>query len=479
MVTFTYIYCIVFIGIPLAVMLIYLYTPWWKKYNLEKLESEYYEYIRCDAQGQSFDSAESYFTIDKYYASKFKYGVNYKHLCATSSTLVGLGILGTFIGLACALLTAELRLDNAEATLTTIESLMDGMKTAFWTSVVGMGCSILYGLCFRGETKRVQNQLNAKIAQLDKENLVTPVQLLYQQTIVLQNMGSTMGTAIGGQIASQLENTISELIETITDCVKEQMLTAGQYMESSAAKLKETNEELSATVSSIQTAAATMSGSFSKIETMLSTIDQTINKLNTCQSTFSDAISEIGDSAIQLQAAMESSKESVSSFSEHFAAFSNAMDTQKEIVISLQNSIRENVANTEKMRVNQAFVIESINDEIGKLSLNNSNLQKCAEKLYESIGAVANLHPDIEKIFESIHKGLRSYVDILQNETSGLISIYTNEFTKACESLNGTVGQLSNSVRDSANDLVDAVKVSASEMEKATLNIITQTTKDE
>ena len=56
----------------------------------------------------------------------------------------------------------------------------------------------------------------------------------------------------------------------------------------------------------------------------------------------------------------------------------------------------------------------------GNMEKQNAEFYKSLSALKKTIGEVPNLKPDIQAIFEHINEGLKSYVDLLQNQTSGL-----------------------------------------------------------
>ena len=64
-----------------------------------------------------------------------------------SGIMTGLGLLGTFLGLIMGISTVEF--STAEATMESIETLLKGIGTAFYTSIVGVILSILFNICYR------------------------------------------------------------------------------------------------------------------------------------------------------------------------------------------------------------------------------------------------------------------------------------------------------------------------------------------
>ena len=71
-----------------------------------------------------------------------KYKLNVRLMQAVPSILTSMGILGTFVGLSYSVLNFDT--SSSESIRASIETLLAGMGTAFFTSVAGMFFSLLY-----------------------------------------------------------------------------------------------------------------------------------------------------------------------------------------------------------------------------------------------------------------------------------------------------------------------------------------------
>jgi hypothetical protein len=97
------------------------------------------------------------------------------------NVLVGMGILGTFVGLTYGI--SGFKLGSKEAIEASIAVLLSGMATAFVTSIWGMLLSLLFGLLERVQFGRIGKFLRKLTQNLDKRYLLTPAdeQRLKQQ----------------------------------------------------------------------------------------------------------------------------------------------------------------------------------------------------------------------------------------------------------------------------------------------------------
>lgn len=146
-----------------------------KTSKLSGLWEEYETTLAYDIDGQKKTNIPSseIFSIHKI-ARNSK--LNLRIVEAASGTLVGLGLLGTFLGLTLGI--RDFDTANVQNIQISIQSLLDGMSTAFLTSLLGMGLSIVYTLF----EKRCRNLLsNSQIdlsERLDREFYVDDQQLL-------------------------------------------------------------------------------------------------------------------------------------------------------------------------------------------------------------------------------------------------------------------------------------------------------------
>lgn len=118
-------------------------------------------------------------------------GINAKIIDAGSGTLVGLGLLGTFLGLTLGIKNFD---SSTSAQIqSSIQVLLSGMGTAFLTSLIGMGASLIYTLI----EKQLRNTLSKVLfdfcEKLDSENYIDDVELSsYNQQVITENATKEM-----------------------------------------------------------------------------------------------------------------------------------------------------------------------------------------------------------------------------------------------------------------------------------------------
>lgn len=418
--------------------------------------------------GKTLKPASDFFEIENWYAV---YNIKYSHLRAAASTLVGLGIFGTFLGLAISLNQIDLSGREEEITQS-IQNIMGGINTAFYSSVCGMFFSIIFALCRRQQENRINTKLAEWSNELDEQYYTDQLILIAEQTVAIKSFGQAIGTSVGSQVASQLESSMTELIETVTDCIKEQMQAAGQYMADSASQLKASTDTLLATTDSIKEASAGMQSLLKNVDKSMTEVSSMVDKIESAQEEFGNAASELGDSAVQLNSTIAIAKTTILALDSKFSAFGDAMIKVENALQAMQAAYASLNGHNSKLEEQYKLVSALIGKLAGDMDKQQSDFLKSLAALKQTIGEVPNLKPDIQAIFDRINEGLKSYVELLQNQTSGLLSTYTQEFTKACQSIQSTTGQLNSVMEEGATNLTMAVKQSAQVMSEAASKVI-------
>ena len=133
--------------------------------------------------------------------------LNLRLLDTASGTLVGLGLLGTFLGLTWGITGFDS--SNSENIQASIQGLLSGMGTAFATSLFGMGLSIVYLSFFDKPTRNKSANLFAQLTdKLDGQYYIDDVELMRQNQ---QTMMTAMLASVKEEIASNVSGITSLL----------------------------------------------------------------------------------------------------------------------------------------------------------------------------------------------------------------------------------------------------------------------------
>ncbi len=487
----------------------------------DKIYSLYSKNIGKEVENKTTIPASSFFYTEAVFIS---YNTNIKHYRALGNSLVGLGILGTFLGLSIALKNADFSFSNQATALTTIEALINGMRTAFWTSALGMATSLIYGGWYRMIIKNLENKIDLLCKELDDKYLVTPLMLtiaqnrllsetvinihesikhqseiiniigtrisnfieqqnnsvnelgekisqnLEEQNSLLEEMGTNIGNNVGQQLVNKLQDSMSKLITGVTESMQENMIEASNYLRESAEMLDDSTEELNSATEKINNITKTLpeiidcvSNVIGDVEELIPIINNLTNNMSSNNIEINETLGNIGDSAIQLNEVIISVNNCISNMK---LAIEN-VNIQKFI-----DAQKEQYSKVEKLVSAQHTQIDSLTKQQFDILTNIDDLRICIEKLYDSIGAVTNIKDDVKDIFIAINEGLQEHVNLLHNQTTGLLTTYTDKFTSAAESINNTVGNLTTSVNSAANTMITSVEASAKKIKEASENVI-------
>lgn len=128
--------------------------PFFSQKKLDKIFDSYTEDVKMEREkGVVISDIENY--INEETVALFSWrGV----VLQVAGILTALGILGTFIGLVTGI--SSISFGTAEATIESIESLLRGIATAFYTSIVGVILSIVFNIAYRMTWNSAIRELN-------------------------------------------------------------------------------------------------------------------------------------------------------------------------------------------------------------------------------------------------------------------------------------------------------------------------------
>ncbi len=106
--------------------------------------------------------------------------LNLRAINNVSNTLIGLGILGTFVGLTYGI--ADSNFETTDAIKNSIDNLLSGMGTAFVSSIWGMGLSLIFTNIFKLWQSNITRRIQDLCLELDTENKIEKEQYeIFQQ----------------------------------------------------------------------------------------------------------------------------------------------------------------------------------------------------------------------------------------------------------------------------------------------------------
>ena len=166
-----------------------------------------------------------------------------------SSVLTGLGILGTFVGLAIGL--QSFNAESAEAMTNSIVPLIEGIKIAFYTSIFGVFLSLVYGTLYKARL----NQANVAVDQFvttfykhtgynpENDAIARVLQIQEDQRDTMNQFAENISLAFENVVENSLAPALSQLPEQISVAVQNtitpSMQTMGNSFQTLATELTE------------------------------------------------------------------------------------------------------------------------------------------------------------------------------------------------------------------------------------------------
>ena len=403
--------------------------------------------------------------------------LNFRVINNISNILVGLGILGTFVGLTYGISDSDFT--TTEKIKESINNLLSGMGTAFITSIWGMGLSLLFTFIYKqGQTivsRRIQElcfslDSDFKIKQIDLDNVQEekqreilnnlfekylvaetedgkqlPSNILRKllensdnQTISLQTFSDDLGGSIelameklvednNAQISALIEERLVPVLEDLKDIKQD---SGTQVIEEAVGKLADSMKsmmddfkdsvtgETKVEMEGLTKRLVDVSESLANIPTVMSNItdqiDSTIKSLN------STVVENIESS----------SKETIEQNNQ-------AKDAFKEMIEALQDNVTNNIENSSKNLQSQneeaksAFIemVNSLQDNV-KLSIHNSNEETTRQG-------------DITRnAFEEATAEYKSSIKSLQNQMESILDVQKeniNQVSDVTKGINATL----------------------------------------
>ena len=124
--------------------------------------------------------------------------------------MTSLGILGTFIGLMRGL--GNLNLDSAQATVSSIHTMISGMTFAYGTSIAGLVGSLLFNIFFRSAQGAATGAMDDFNHAFSEVVMRRPLDEHVRQTCYMEDQAAFLSAAFG-DISMKLESGIGQAVE--------------------------------------------------------------------------------------------------------------------------------------------------------------------------------------------------------------------------------------------------------------------------
>ena len=299
--------------------------------------------------------------------------------------MTSVGILGTFLGIWIALLPFDPHPDRIQAS---IEAMLDGMKTAFFTSVLGLGCGIIArcgwhspgsGEMLPGEKKMIEG-LGGVVAEL---------RLLRAEN----RQGFEKLDGLAEAIKKALIENLKNLIEEIRTVIVEELSKSMQAL--------------------IETIDKTMNDTLGK---KLGEFNQSVNDLREWQVQHKDIMDNLRTEVGQLISAFREIASGIDKIKQDCAKIPPTMENLRRIVGDVENQIKEleeRLAAFAKMKEQAEKAFPTVDARLTQITSAMTNAASTIEGLKNDLETVKG---EIKKIVNGMREETQKTVKTIGDD---------------------------------------------------------------
>lgn len=411
--------------------------------------------------------------------------LNLRLLDTASGTLVGLGLLGTFLGLTVGIWNFDS--SNTENIQNSIQMLLGGMATAFLTSLLGMSCSLIYTTFIDKPRKhRLSKQLYHLNELLDNKYYIDDIAL---STIYQQKMINELYSNIKSIVKEQSSQLMGKLLYTNDEGQNISIANAIREI------LTENTEQTKALKSFSTDLAIELNNGFD--ESLSRQMQQKILPLMENVDTTTKAIVEHIDRMAEqvsapatdmIQNVVDELKNSMTVIINEFkTSLSTSATNELENLAAQLGTATQAMADFPKnmgdISATLQVTIEEVKNAVSEISHTSANanstaMQQMQEQITFATGAISNAITEVKEVMNGI-------TNSSQQQSNQMVDKMADAAEKMSDYLNNTVVALSSAVSDSVKGITDDINrkqenmlsLQQSMMEKIeqTMNGMTQT----
>lgn len=421
----------------------------------------------CTAYKESFllnetynktrSNADLYFGGETYFNDMNKLPIQ-AFLKIIPGTFIGFGILGTFIGFSSGL--NDINISDSQNLLNGVQNLLDGLRNAFNTSIVGVLASMFLNfvmihpllnrldrcskeLCDYLDTKFFVSEIDA-MSVTDENNRQIP----FPQTmgIVLEKLEqiasniNQMGATVGDQVTQSVKAKLDETIEKI---IKEEIKKLKEEMNSSISLLQECQKHLQNAPVHLKEAAEKMQGAAQKNNELF----------NNWFMQYSDRIQETCDEMLNIKNAISLMPDDFNNIDKSIQNTAMRLSENQE---TLGNVLSESVQAFDKTNEISRALAEAYENQSAKIEKMVSKFtdvlneyKETSRESKELLAGFKGMDEQISTIFEHINANTKNYSEVIGNS----LTSYLNGFSEATKDVSLKFANATDALREEVEKL--------------------------
>ena len=386
--------------------------------------------------------------------------INLRLLDTAAGTLVGLGLLGTFLGLTLGI--KDFDSSSTQNIQKSIQLLLSGMGTAFITSLVGMLLSMIYSFCDKYWRNRLSKHLHVLTKKLDS--------LYYIDDRTLDDLNEQ---ALAKSIASTMKEVVEHEMRSVVNALNEKLTYNNESGEATTIAnaireiLKENQEQSKALKSFSTDLAIELNNGFDevlsrqmqqKILPLMENVDATTKAIVEHIDQMASQVSSPATDMIQT--VVDELKNSMSEMMKEFSSglsgsATNELETLAHQLGTAAQSMADFPDNMAHISSTLQVTIEEVKNAVSEISNTSANanstaMQRMQEQITFATGAISSAIAEVKDVMSDISQSS-------QEQSNQMVSKLADAAEKMGTFLSGTISTLSSSVQQSVKSITDDV----------------------
>ena len=386
--------------------------------------------------------------------------INLRLLDTAAGTLVGLGLLGTFLGLTLGI--KDFDSSSTQNIQKSIQLLLSGMGTAFITSLVGMLLSMIYSFCDKYWRNRLSKHLHVLTKKLDS--------LYYIDDRTLDDLNEQ---ALAKSIASTMKEVVEHEMRSVVNVLNEKLTYNSESGEVTTVAnaireiLKENQEQSKALKSFSTDLAMELNNGFDevlsrqmqqKILPLMENVDATTKAIVEHIDQMASQVSSPATDMIQT--VVDELKNSMSEMMKEFSSglsgsATNELETLAHQLGTAAQSMADFPNNMAHISSTLQVTIEEVKNTVSEISHTSANanstaMQQMQEQITFATSAISAAIAEVKDVMSGISQSS-------QEQCNQMVSKLADAAEKMGTFLSGTISTLSSSVQQSVKSITDDV----------------------
>ena len=420
---------------------------------------------------------------------------------AVPNLLTGMGILGTFLGLAGGVGSASsgLSSSNPGEITAALQQLLGGASLAFWTSIVGIFCSILFVFVERFASRKLHIALDDWVGAIESRlERVTPEGVALQQleqakraatqlerfnTDLIYSLEQALEEKIAGRLSPQLER----LLEAVEGLREDRATDSGQMIQQALVRFTDALQEktgsqfedMATTVDDLNRTLKESADGLAQTQCgVRSALDSVLNAVRTAMDTGTTAITEtlkqsLGEvTGVLTTASQQLANRLTDSGTEAASQITGSLQELQKAAASLER------ASTQSMEVLSGMdqFVEKLNALRGTIELTHQEIVKVTEP----VGSAAlNIRESSERTANALAKTsdlvgrVETSVNALERHQQEVTTAWT-EYQSRFEGIDSSLAEVFRQIDEGLSRYCAQVKDFADELDKTTSNTVQQ-----